>query len=153
MDIILPALFNSPSLLLLFVLSFMAATILPIGSEWLLIVMVLRGFSLQNVILTATLGNYFGACTTYLIGSWGSDFFIRTILRINDKQLAKAGILYGRYGSWSLFFSWLPVIGDPLCLIAGIFRINFIRFSVLVFVGKFLRYAILAFLAHKGTGG
>ncbi|MBU1567538.1 MAG: DedA family protein [Proteobacteria bacterium] len=150
---ILPTLFTTPSLPLLFVLSFMAATILPIGSEWLLIVMVLQGFSLHNVIIIATLGNFLGACTTYLIGIWGAGFFIRSILRIDDTQLVRAKNIYGKYGAWSLLLSWLPVIGDPLCLVAGVFRISFIRFSVLVFVGKFSRYAILAFLARHGTGG
>jgi len=150
---ILSTLSIAPSLPLLFVLSFLAATLLPIGSEWLLVVMILQGFPARDVVLTATLGNYLGACTTYVIGIWGSDFFIRRILRIDESQLQKAQNLYGKYGSWSLFLSWLPVIGDPLCLLAGIFRIRIIRFSVLVFVGKFFRYAILAFLAHQGTGG
>ena len=150
---ILPSLLTNPSLSLLFSLSFLAATILPIGSEWLLIVMVLQGFSLQTVVITATFGNYLGACTTYLIGIWGADFFIQRILRIGDTQIVKARKLYGKYGTWSLLLSWLPVVGDPLCLVAGIFRISFIRFSVLVFVGKFFRYAILALLAQHGTGG
>ena len=150
---ILSTLYTTPSLSLLFVLSFLAATILPIGSEWLLIVMVLQGFSLENIVITATLGNFLGACTTYLIGIWGSEFFIGTILRIGEPQLLKAKTLYGKYGSWSLLLSWLPVIGDPLCLVAGVFQITFIRFSVLVFVGKFFRYAILALLVQHGTGG
>ena len=150
---ILSSLFTTPSLWQLFVLSFLAASILPIGSEWLLIVMVLQGFPLHNIVITATLGNFLGGCTTYLIGIWGSDFFIRTILRITDTQLVHTKKLYGKYGTWSLLLSWLPVIGDPLCLVAGLFRISFIRFSVLVFVGKFFRYAILALLAQHGTGG
>ena len=150
---ILSSFFTDPSLPLLFILSFLAATILPIGSEWLLIVMVLQGFLLQNIVITATLGNFLGACTTYLIGIWGADFIIQTILRISDTQLVKAKSLYEKYGSWSLLLSWLPVIGDPLCLIAGVFRVGFIRFSILVFVGKFFRYAILALLAQQGTGG
>ena len=150
---ILPSLFTTPSLLLLFVLSFLAASVLPIGSEWLLIVMVLQGFSLHNIVITATLGNFLGACTTYLVGIWGSDFFIKNILRITDTQLVNTKKMYGKYGSWSLLLSWLPVIGDPLCLIAGLFRISFIRFSVLIFVGKFFRYAILALLVQHGTGG
>jgi membrane protein YqaA with SNARE-associated domain len=143
----------TPSLSLLFVLSFLAATILPIGSEWLLIVMVVQGFTLPSVVITATLGNYLGACTTYLIGIWGSDFIIRTVCRIDDRQLERAENLYKQYGSWSLLLSWLPVVGDPLCLIGGVFRISIFRFSFLVFVGKFFRYAILALLAQYGTGG
>jgi membrane protein YqaA with SNARE-associated domain len=147
------SLFTAPNLPLLFILSFLAATILPIGSEWLLIVMILQEFPIQDVIMTATAGNYLGACTTYLIGTWGACFVIRSILRIDDVQLGRVKKLYNKYGMWSLLLSWLPVIGDPLCLIAGIFRINFVYFSVLVFVGKFFRYAILAFFASHGTGG
>jgi membrane protein YqaA with SNARE-associated domain len=150
---ILPALFTTPSLPLLFLLSFLAATILPIGSEWLLIVMVLQNFSIQDVVVTATMGNYLGACTTYLLGLLGAHWFIRTILRINEGQLQRAEKIYTTYGIWSLLLSWLPVIGDPLCLLAGIFRISFLRFSVLVFVGKFFRYAILALLATQSSGG
>ena len=151
MDILTP-LFNSPSLPILFILSFLAATVLPIGSEWLLIVMVLQGFALQDVVLTATVGNFLGACTTCLIGVWGSDFLIQTVLRINETQLERAKKFYGKYGSWSLLLSWLPLVGDPLCLIAGVFRISFIRFSILVFVGKFSRYATLAFLTLQAAG-
>ena len=143
---------NTPSLPALFVLSFLASTVLPIGSEWLLIVMIIKGFPAQDVVLTASLGNFLGACTTYLFGIWGSNFFIRTILRIDDNKLAKARKMYEKYGTWSLLLSWVPVIGDPLCLAAGIFRIGFVRFSLLVFVGKFLRYATLAFLVLQGTG-
>jgi membrane protein YqaA with SNARE-associated domain len=150
---ILNSLFTAPNLPLLFVLSFLAATILPLGSEWLMIIMIVQDFPLQDVIITATAGNYLGACTTYLIGIWGAHFVIRKILRIDDVQLVRVEKLYNKYGKLSLLLSWLPVIGDPLCLIAGVFRINFVHFSVLVFVGKFFRYAILAFFASQGTGG
>lgn len=150
---ILYSLSTAPNLPLLFVLSFLAATILPLGSEWLVIVMIVQDFRIYDVIITATAGNYLGACTTYLIGIWGAHFVIRKILRIDDVQLLRVNKLYNKYGKLSLLFSWLPVIGDPLCLIAGIFRVNFVHFSVLVFVGKFFRYAILAFFASQGTGG
>lgn len=143
---------DSPGLPALFLLSFLAATILPIGSEWLLVILILQGFSPTNVVITASIGNFLGACTTYLIGMWGSDFFIRTILRISDRQLARAETMYEKYGVWSLLLSWVPVIGDPLCLLAGLFRVSFGRFSLLVFIGKFSRYATLAFLALPGTG-
>jgi membrane protein YqaA with SNARE-associated domain len=150
---ILSTFFSTPNLPLLFILSFLASTILPIGSEWLLIVMVLQGFPLQSTVISATLGNFLGACTTYLIGIWGANFIIRKILRISDTQLVNTKKMYEKYGSWSLLLSWLPVIGDPLCLVAGVFRVSFIRFSILVLVGKFFRYAILALLAQQGTGG
>ena len=149
---LLHTLVGSPSLPALFLLSFLASTLLPVGSEWLLVVMIIQDFSPHHVVLTATLGNFLGACTTCLIGIWGSDFFIRAILRIDDRQLARARAMYEKYGAWSLLLSWLPVVGDPLCLLAGIFRVGFGRFALLVFVGKFSRYATLAFLVLQGTG-
>lgn len=149
---LLSAITDSPGLPALFLLSFLAATILPIGSEWLLIILIIKGFSPANVVITASVGNFLGACTTYMIGMWGSDFFIRTILRISDQQLARAKTMYAKYGVWSLLLSWIPVIGDPLCLLAGLFRVGFDRFSLMVFIGKFCRYATLAFLTLSGKG-
>ncbi len=146
------AITDSPGLPSLFLLSFLAATILPIGSEWLLVILILQGLSPANVIITASIGNFLGACTTYLIGIWGSDFFIRSVLRISAEQLARSRKVYEKYGTWSLLLSWLPVVGDPLCLLAGLFGVGFGRFSLLVFVGKFARYAALAFLTLQGTG-
>jgi membrane protein YqaA with SNARE-associated domain len=144
---------TSPGLTTLFFLSFLAATILPIGSEWLLIILIIQGLSPANVVIIASLGNFLGACTTYLIGIWGSDLVIRKILRIDDRQLEKSKRLYQKYGIWSLLLSWLPVVGDPLCLLAGVFRVGFGCFSLLVFIGKFSRYATLAFLAISQQTG
>ncbi len=141
-----------PSLPVLFILSFLAATVVPIGSEWLLVVMILNGFSPVQTVMTATVGNYLGGCTTYLIGIYGSDFIINKLLRITDAELTRARGIYKKYGSWSLLLSWLPIVGDPLCLLAGIFRIGFIRFSLLVFSGKFLRYTTLTILIIQANG-
>ena len=138
-----------PSLAVLFILSFLAATVVPIGSEWLLMVMIMTGFSPSHTVITATIGNYLGGCTTYLIGIYGSDFIISKLLRISNAELVRAKGIYKKYGSWSLLLSWLPIVGDPLCLLAGIFRIEFVRFSLLVFTGKFLRYTTLAILATR----
>jgi membrane protein YqaA with SNARE-associated domain len=130
----------------LFLLSFLASTLLPLGSEWLLVVLIIHGHSVESVVTIATIGNYLGACTTYMIGIWGSQYLITKILRINDKDMARAHALYGKYGSWSLLLSWLPVVGDPLCLLGGIFRIRFFHYSVLVFSGKLARYIAVALL-------
>lgn len=149
---LLQSITDSPGLPSLFLLSFLAATILPIGSEWLLVLLIIRGVSPTNVVITASLGNFLGACSTYLIGIFGSDFFIRSVLQIKEDQLTRAKKVYAKYGTWSLLFSWLPVIGDPLCLLAGLFKVGPGKFSLLVFVGKFSRYATLAFLVLKGSG-
>lgn len=135
----------------LFTVSFLAATILPIGSEWLLVAMVLQHFNPVSAVTVATAGNYLGALTTYLLGLIGSEFLIRKFFRIDTNQQEKAERFYRRYGSWSLLLSWLPVIGDPLCLAGGILKVPFARFSLLVLAGKSARYAVVAYLTIQGS--
>ena len=140
---------QAPSLPLLFTISFLAATVLPLGSEWLLILMITGGFSLTETVITASIGNYLGSCTTFLLGRYGAAFIVKKILRINEVQLIRAKKTYAKYGTWSLLLSWLPIVGDPLCLVAGIFKVGCLRFSLLVFIGKFCRYATVAYLTHS----
>ncbi len=128
----------------LFVLSFLAATVLPLGSEWLLVALILKFFDPGSAVTVATVGNFLGACTTYGIGIWGSAFLLQKVLRVNMEQTERAAAFFRRYGSWALLLSWVPVIGDPLCLVAGSLRCNFFLFAVLVFIGKFARYAFIA---------
>lgn len=136
----------------LFFLSFAASTLIPVGSEWLLVALILKGFSPAMTVAVATFGNYLGACSTYWIGSYGSPILIRRVLRIDEASQERARRYYGRYGVWSLLFSWLPVVGDPLCLAGGLFGVGFIRFSLLVFGGKLVRYASVAAIAGVASG-
>ncbi len=136
----------------LFVLSFLAATVLPLGSEWLLITLIVNSFDPGAVVAVATVGNFFGACTTYGVGLWGSAFLLQRLLRIDREQRERATVLFRRYGSWSLLLSWLPIVGDPLCLVAGSLRCNFFLFSALVFIGKLVRYAFIAAVTAGSMG-
>ena len=134
----------------LFILSFLAATLVPLGSEWLLIALIVQSVNAEQAVLVATVGNYLGACTTYAIGLWGSAFLITKILRMDEATLGKATSFYEKYGAWALLFSWLPIIGDALCLIGGALRFNFLSFSTLVFTGKLIRYSVVATLTLAG---
>jgi len=135
----------------LFLLSFLAATLLPLGSEWLLVTMIVQRHDPFATVAVATVGNYLGACTSYAIGTYGGSYFIKRILRISDPERERAERFFARYGSWSLLLSWLPVIGDPLCLAGGLFKISFVRFSALVAAGKLARYASIAWLTLAGV--
>lgn len=132
------------SYLALFALSFAAATLVPIGSEWLLAALLLKGGEPFSLVAVATLGNLLGALATWLIGRYGGDFLIRRCLRIDSEAQQRAEERYQRYGSWSLLLAWVPIIGDPLCLIAGLFRVPLKIFIPLVGFGKFGRYLLLA---------
>jgi len=134
------------SLETLFFISFAASTLIPLGSEWLLALLLANGHPAAGVVMVATAGNFLGACTTYVIGIWGSDFIIAKLLRIDAGQLNRAQFFFRKWGVWSLFFSWLPIIGDPLCLAAGILKINPYLFSCIVITGKALRYSFVAWV-------
>ncbi|MCD8553270.1 YqaA family protein [Seleniivibrio sp.] len=135
----------------MFLLAFLASTALPLASEWLLVALVIKGLNPVLLLTCAVSGNYLGACTTYAIGFYGSDYAIRKILKISDESRVKAERIYNKYGAISLLFSWVPVIGDPLCLVGGLFKMHFIKYSVLVLIGKFIRYAATVWLTLKGT--
>ncbi|BCR03096.1 membrane protein [Desulfuromonas versatilis] len=135
--------------LALFLLSFLAATLIPLGSEWLLATLLLNGGDALLAVSLATAGNTLGALTTYAVGLWGGTFLIERVLRIDASSRQRAERLYARFGSWSLLLSWLPVIGDPLCLAGGILRVAPLRFVLLAGSGKLARYAVLAMLVKN----
>lgn len=136
----------------LFLLSFLASTLIPLGSEWLLVTMLLDQGDPVTAVAVATLGNFLGALTTYWIGLYGGEFLKVRLLRMDPETTLKAERIYSRFGSFSLLFSWLPVVGDPLCLVGGVLRIRLFRFSLLVFTGKLARYAAVAWVTLRGAG-
>ncbi len=127
-------------LMTLFIVSFLAATLLPLGSEWLLVAMLFNGTSPLPCVVVATCGNSLGGATNYVIGRGGGEWLNRKLLHIKPQRLEQARNWFNRYGSWALLFSWLPVIGDPLCLVSGMLKTPWLRFIILVVCGKGLRY-------------
>jgi len=144
-------LLNEYGLLSLFLISFCASTLLPLGSEWFLVMLLLQGSNPVAAVIIATLGNSLGAGTSYLIGYYGGDWLAKKLLRIDKKQQLRAESWFNRYGSWSLLLTWLPIIGDPLCLVSGMLRTPAVRFSLLVTTGKGLRYSFLTLLTLQGA--
>ncbi len=136
----------------LFLVSFLASTVIPLGSEWLLVALIVKGLPVGALVVIATLGNFLGACTTYAVGIWGSALFIDKVLRLDRRKVEQATTLYRKFGCWSLLFSWLPIIGDPLCLAAGLLRLNPPLFAGLVALGKLGRYAAVAVITIAGRG-
>jgi membrane protein YqaA with SNARE-associated domain len=132
-------------------LSFLASTVLPVGSEWLVVALLLQGFEPGSVVAVATGGNTLGAFTTYAIGLWGGQLLVRRFLRIDDRALSRAQRLYTRFGAWSLLLSWVPIVGDPLCALAGLFRTPWRRFALLVILGKLARYIAVAWVTIAAT--
>lgn len=130
----------------LFLASFLASTILPFGSEGILVYLVSKNFNIPALVLVASAGNYFGACTSYYIGLKGRGI-VERYLRIDSSDIEKAERYFSKYGMYILLFTWLPFIGDAFTVAGGLLRLRFWMFSVLVFTGKFLRYLAVAYLA------
>jgi membrane protein YqaA with SNARE-associated domain len=146
----MPEILTQHGLLSLFLLSFCASTLLPLGSEWLLVALLLNGRDPLSAVAIASLGNSLGAIISYLIGLGSGSWLIEKLLRISLQQQQRAQNWFTRYGSWALLFSWLPLIGDPLCLVAGMLRHRFAKFLLLVSIGKTARYALVAALTLAG---
>ncbi|RMH96257.1 MAG: DedA family protein [Calditrichaeota bacterium] len=128
----------------MFLSAFLAATVLPVSSEAVLILTVSQGLDVFGIVAVATLGNVLGAMLNYAIGRKGNHWVLRRVLRISEASLAKAEARFQRYGAPAMLLAWMPVIGDPLTVVAGIFRLHFGVFVVLVTIGKFFRYLLLA---------
>lgn len=130
----------------LFIASFLASTILPFGSEGIVVLLVSQGFNAMTVVIVASIGNLFGAYTSYYLGFMGRGY-MEKYLRFDRSELEKAEKYFTKYGSFVLLFTWVPLIGDAITVTGGLLKLKFTTFAVLVFVGKFLRYLAVAYLA------
>lgn len=127
--------------------AFLSATLLPMGSEALLLLYANdETLSILLLGLVASLANTLGSCVNWWLGGYLEHFQSKKWFPVSQEQLNKAQIRFNKYGKASLLFAWLPVVGDPLCFIAGLLRVGFMPFFLLVFIGKSLRYGMLLFL-------
>ena len=127
----------------LFLISFLSATIVPLVSEAFVAVMPTLGYSLLGVLFFATAGNFLGSLTNYYLGKLGSDFIFARFFKTSQEKMEKAEALFQRWGVPVLFFAWVPVVGDPLTVVGGIFKVNLWQFSFWVLLGKLLRYLLI----------
>lgn len=131
--------------LTLFTASLLAATILPGSSEVVLFALLKQGFTAGWLVLVATLGNTLGSWINWLIGLSILRFQHRRWFYFTPSQIARGQRWFQRYGRWTLLFSWLPVVGDALTLAAGIMRLHWLPFLILVATGKSVRYIAIAY--------
>ncbi|MBP0948223.1 YqaA family protein [Pseudomonas alliivorans] len=137
----------------LFMAALGAATLLPMQSETVLAGMLLsQAYPAAVLLLVATAGNVLGSVLNWLLG--------RSIIRLrhnrwfpaSEAQLEKAQRFYLTYGYWSLLLSWVPLIGDPLTVIAGVLREPLWRFVLIVTLAKGARYLMVAALVTHAIG-
>lgn len=133
------------SLLGLFAVAFVAATILPAQSEAALVGLLVVGKqSPVLLVIVATTGNVLGSVTNWLLGRWVEHFRQRRWFPVGERSLDRATGWYRRWGRWSLLLSWAPFVGDALTVAAGVLREPFWSFLLLVTIAKAGRYIVLA---------
>ena len=129
----------------LFLAAFVAATLLPAQSELVLTAMLLAGrWDTAVLIAVATAGNVAGSTVNWLIGRFLSDRRDARWFPVPAAALARAEQRFQRFGLPVLLLSWLPIVGDPITLVAGLLRVRLLPFLLIVTVAKGARYAVLA---------
>ncbi len=129
----------------LFGSAFISSTIAPGGSEAVLIYLLNEShFSPIDLLFVATFGNTLGALTTWLLGMLVGRGY--PLGNLTEKKHQKALMIIRKWGVTALLFSWLPVIGDALCLAAGWLKFSFYPSLLMITVGKALRYGLLIYL-------
>ena len=128
--------------------SFLAATILPFSSEILLSTMYMTGsFQTLNLLVIASLGNISGSIVNWYLGKKINLYQKKKWFPVSSDRLKKSEYYFQKYGLWSLLLSWVPIIGDPITLFAGILNVRFQIFVILVSISKISRYVFVLYLA------
>jgi membrane protein YqaA with SNARE-associated domain len=131
----------------LFAISFLAATILPFSSE-LTLGGLIKTSNYDNLLLliVASFGNVLGSVVNWVLGFYSRNLSTKKWFLFKEEQIEKSSIWFTKFGKWSLLFAWVPFIGDPLTLTAGLFRVRFIEFLILITIGKISRYIFIFYL-------
>ena len=133
----------------LFTISLLAATILPFSSELTFGGLILTSnYNNLLLLIVASLGNILGSAVNWTLGFYSRNLATKRWFPFKEEQIAKSSSWFNRFGRWSLLFAWVPIIGDPLTLAAGLLRVKFIEFIILVTVGKVSRYMVIFYLLN-----
>jgi len=126
----------------LFLSAFLAATLLPFSSEAALAAALAAGMDKTVALTAASAGNLLAVLLNYALGYW---LYEKSHARLERSKAGRLALHYGHtYGYWALLLSWLPIIGDPLTLVAGLVRLNLVWFLVIAGTLRVLRYWLIA---------
>jgi membrane protein YqaA with SNARE-associated domain len=131
----------------LFSISFLAATILPLSSELMLAGLIAKSnYDSLLLLIVASFGNVLGSVFNWTLGFYSRNLSTKKWFPFKDEQIEKSSKWFNKFGRWLLLFAWVPIIGDPLTLAAGLLRVKFIEFVILVTIGKVSRYFLVYYL-------
>lgn len=129
----------------LFLASFLAATILPFGSEVVFVALLAAGLDPWTCTIIASVGNWLGGMTNYYLGHLGKIEWIEKYLKVSKEKIFKMHMWLNGKGASMAFFSFLPVVGDVIAIALGYMRANVYIVNASMFAGKFVRYVLLMY--------
>ena len=125
----------------LFIGTFLAATVIPFSSDFLIIGILLAGGDPLISFISATIGNWLGGLTSYYIGYLGRWEWIERWFKIKKEDLLKYKHWIDRYGAIMALLTWTPFVGDIFAIGLGFFRVNFTKSAIYMLLGKAIRFA------------
>ncbi len=126
------------------ILSFLSGSVLPIASEFLLLLFLSLGLSAVWLTVVATFGNTLGGISCFMLGYLTNKETVQRLLRIPDRRMKRADLLIQKYGYWTAALSFVPALGEVLLVVLGIMRVNKFKVIAVMTVGKLFRYAFIA---------
>ena len=132
----------------LFIISFLAATIIPFSSEGVLATMILNDFNPTLLLIYASLGNTLGGLSGYVLGYIGNWALIEKYLKTKKEKVLKYESKIQTYGALIAFLTWLPIIGDVLAIALGFFKVSVPKTILFMAIGKTLRYAVVIYFFY-----
>ena len=128
-------------------ISFLAATVLPFSSE-LTLAGLISTSNYHNLLLlvVASFGNVLGSVFNWSLGFYSRNFTTKKWYPFKETQIERSSKWFSKFGKWSLLFAWVPIVGDPLTFVAGLLKVRFLDFIILVAIGKVSRYLIIFYL-------
>lgn len=125
------------------ILSFLSGSVIPVASEFLLILFLGMGLNAMWLVIVATVGNTIGGISCFMLGYLTNKNTVQRVFRIPDNRMKRAGILIQKYGFWAASLSFVPFIGEALIVALGVMRVNKYKVTAVMALGKFLRYAFI----------
>ena len=132
----------------LFLGAFLAATILPMSSDVLLVGLLAVGADPYIAVAVATAGNWLGGLTSYWLGRAGTWEWLEKYCKVKRATIEKHQHRVTRYGSLLAFFTWLPLIGDVMAIALGFYRVDWKKTALFMLIGKGARFVTWALLFH-----
>lgn len=129
----------------LFFAAFLAATILPFGSEFVFVALIAAGLDGWTCVVVASIGNWLGGMTNYYLGRLGKTEWIEKYLNVKKEKIDKIQHWLQGKGAAMAFFSFLPFVGDVIAIALGYMRANIYIVNISMFAGKLIRFVLIMY--------